>query len=285
MAATSIEWCDHSINPIKMKLPGGKLINACVKVSPGCANCYAESITGRFWPIGGAKFPGYSLPILDRGEIVIDESKLWEVLHRRKPTRYFWCDMNDLFGEWVSFEMIDRCFAVMALTPQHTHLVLTKRAKRMAEWVSRHTSYDVLRRHAIGTDVWPLPNVWLGVSAEDQQRLDERVPHLLRCPAQIRFLSLEPLLAPIDRLPLDVISWTIIGGESGPGARPSNLAWHRSIRDQCREAGVAFFEKQLGSNPVDYKQGIGTIPMGLNSRKGNDMSEWPIDLRVREFPK
>lgn len=156
---------------------------------------------------------------------------------------------------------------------------------------------------------WPLPNVWLGASAEDQDRLDERVPHLLRCPAAVRFLSLEPLLGPMDlhgafyrprRGPGDTykrhskhcVDWVVVGGESGAKARPCDVGWIRSIVGQCRAAGASCFVKQLGSNPCceHGHQGRGhCIPCGLDlplrNRKGGDPSEWPEDLRVRQFPE
>jgi hypothetical protein len=150
--------------------------------------------------------------------------------------------------------------------------------------------------------LWPLPNVWLGVSAEDQQRADERIPDLLATPAAVRFVSAEPLLGPLDlRRWLehscsicrtfgveDVtrcgprIDWVIVGGESGHGARPCDLAWIRSIVEQCRDAGVACFVKQLGADPID---GLAGCSVWQGTRKGSDMADWPDDLRVREFPE
>jgi protein gp37 len=200
-----------------------------------------------------------------------------------KPRRIFVNSMGDLFHEDVPDAWIDRVFAVMALAPQHTFQVLTKRAKRMREYCA---PIDARRSDALGAAVlalgyrgplealrWPLPNVWKGVSAEDQQRADERVPDLIDTPAAVRFVSAEPLLGGIDfncipwlkdrpRFPeTDDISdgrsalrtiddsrlnWIIVGGESGPGARPMHPDWARSIRDQCAAAGVAFFFKQHG---------------------------------------
>jgi protein gp37 len=170
-------------------------------------------------------------------------------------------------------------------------------------------------------DGWPLSNVWLGTSVEDQKRADERIPHLLRCPARVRFLSCEPLVAPIDLTRIDYadppgsmrmvgqpkphldclrgyshngrhaqIDWVIVGGESGPTARPCDVEWIRSIVAHCRAARVACFIKQLGAFPVEYRE-VGTskggahAPMDLRDRKGGDMAEWPADLRVREWPK
>jgi protein gp37 len=273
-------------------------------------------------------------------EFFLDHSKLFEVLKRRQPTKWFWCDMTDMFGEWVPDAWIDRCFAVMALTPQHTHQVLTKRADRMQTYMEFRClrpgmtrTQDALINEAIaigvdqatairgiGLSKWPLPNVWLGVSVENQQYADERIPLLLQTPAAVRFISAEPLLGPLDfglnlgvRLvdgsrwsgSKPVLDWLIVGGESGPGARPFDLAWARSIVQQCQAAGVACFVKQLGTNavcrndehdeswpgctvPLDDEywpryQGE-TAPLVFRARKGGDPSEWPEDLRVREFP-
>jgi protein gp37 len=255
MSSTSIQWTDHSINPIRARLrvpkPGDyvrKLNTAgvldvappvvggygsgvghyCEKISPGCAKCYASTSQKRF---GMPEFPGASKssptpPTLDdqgvvvaneTTEIFFDGSRLQEVLRRRKPTKFFWCDQTDLFGSWVPFEWIDRCFATMALTPWHTHQILTKRAGRMREYFKigderRSQICDAMNRleeerrgpmeramHDYGEpSPWPLPNVWLGTSVETQKDADERIPALLQCPAAVRFLSAEPLLGRID---------------------------------------------------------------------------------------
>jgi protein gp37 len=203
--------------------------------------------------------------------------------------KWFWCDMSDMFGDWVSNEWIAACFGVMAATPQHTHQVLTKRPARMLEWFTwarglftmqqrgfasapntaralldaaaefLGTKNEALNRAWRGfaeVDPWPLPDVWLGVSAEDQQRADERIPILLETPAAVRFVSYEPALGPVDVSEyLDpaaapcgeteaTLDWLIAGAESGPGARPMDEAWVRSVRDQCAAAGVPFFYKQ-----------------------------------------
>jgi protein gp37 len=320
MGATSIQWTDFSINPIRARIGNGSG-HYCEKVSPGCKNCYSSRLQPRF------RMPQFQDQ--RRADVVhfFDESKLAEVLRRRKPTKYFWCDMSDMFGDWVPNEWIAACFGVMAATPHHTHQVLTKRSKRMREWfawataTARERDLDVidvvlsftsdpttnLLRAEIGDDGehWPLPHVWLGVSAEDQQRADERIPDLLATPAAVRFVSAEPLIGPMDLsrvrpdpMPIDALTgrwsvpardgstqeprlhWVIVGGESGHGARPCDVDWIASIVQQCRDAGVACFVKQLGA-----------IAMGdsghvqLRHRKGGDPSEWPADLRVREFPR
>ncbi len=232
------------------------------------------------------------------------EHILMEPLRRKKPTMYFVNSMGDLFHEDIPDEWIDRVFAVMALCPQHTFQVLTKRSARMLEWVTRASRATLLMNRRIDGDnvvdtddflarhinlagswghpecarIWPLPNVWLGVSAERQQEADERIPDLLATPAAVRFVSAEPLLGPVDftrlnwiggrrldalqsytsvpladpghwqheRNDLPSLDWIIAGGESGPGARPMHPDWVRAIRDQCAAAGVPFFFKQWG---------------------------------------
>jgi protein gp37 len=500
MGVTSIEWCDHSINPIKFRLAlaveAAKpvLVNLCTKCSPGCENCYAEGLTRRWWKEEWGPFPGYTAQALKLGEFVIDPSKLQEVLRRKKPTRYFWCDMTDMFHPSVPFELVSKCFSTMALTPQHVHMVLTKRPERMAKWSLDTEGMDLDYVSQLGLPPaqverlckletswrWPLPNVWLGTSCERQKEADERIPHLLRCPAVVRFISCEPLLSSLDlskyfnearregisgpsgigmvrghggrnhleecgvsrgrggshaldfaaagrekqvqqdristghvsrprpaaedrcssdcldggqqvghpgpdgdqsqgrseveqpsrqprardatrerdslhqgatqktegaaggaerdgedhvgtgggdfgfvqgegndsaadsrkvrvdserhilhchskELVTPSIAWVIVGGESGPGARPMDVAWARSIVGQCKAAGVSCFVKQLGAKP--YGPGIGfrgmkskELGMGngfyrfLNDSKGGDIGEFPEDLRVREFP-
>jgi protein gp37 len=255
-------------------------------------------------------------------EHFLDAKVLQEVLRRRKPTKFFWCDMSDMFGDWVPDEWIAACFGVMAATPQHTHQVLTKRAERMREWfewmgreaseMSGPNAANICAVHAenhgaeidwLGvTAPWPLPNVWLGVSAEDQQRADERIPHLLATPAAVRFVSAEPLIGRINLLKVpglnkcgqagvDIIRsfWVIVGGESGPGARPCDVEWIRDIVRQCRVPGVPVFVKQLGKVCVEDMPlpsgGFGRSPLRPRHSKGGDPAEWSNDLRVREFPR
>ena len=333
MNRTSIEWADWSVNPIKLRLASGKTVNACTKVSAGCANCYAESITKRWWPKAEQEFPGYRLPLLERGELVLLEHELEAVLRlderiaRGKAdaaeNKVFWGDMNDLFGEWVPFGMLDLCFAVMALTPRLVHQVLTKRPERMAEYWGRMrcSELNILRaahryEGAIsGGWSWPLPNVWLGTSVEDQKAADQRIPHLLNCPAAVRFLSCEPLLGPVDLSEwldpacpddpdgqhhvgcgcnaADDIHWVIAGGESGPGARPCDVRWIQHLTVQAEAAGVPVFVKQLGRYPLDYNaldwpQGTRFDRGGhpdVADHKGGDMTQWPEVLRIREMPE
>jgi protein gp37 len=285
----------------------------------------------------------------------------------RKPARVFVNSMSDLFHEDITDDQIAAVFGIMAACPRHTFQVLTKRPRRMREWFlwlaqdswpegpcHDYFSSAVASEMNDGSDSdrdlifwnirnrldrfsWPLPNVWLGVSTEDQETADERIPHLLQTPAAVRFVSAEPLLGHIDFRQAWVrdldgthwkdtpatdretilrersrhgISWVIVGGESGPGARGFDVRWGRSIVEQCREAGVAVFFKQVGAHPCDALSKDGEwdhekiardwptaskvsqrIPghevhkVWLNDRKGGDMAEWPEDLRVRQFPE
>ena len=247
-------------------------------------------------------------------------------LRWRKPRKVFVNSMSDLFHDAVPDEFIDRVFAVMALAPQHTFQILTKRPERMRDYMLRLAGTpgcaDQVSEaaRAMGRSItfmsWPLPNIWLGVSCEDQKTADERIPLLLDTSAAVRFLSCEPLLGPIDMRiatfngadsieSLEGIHWVIAGGESGPGARPCDVAWVRSIVEQCKDAKVACFVKQLGAKPVardrwdmteeqfvaldasedGWSEADGPVVLRLRDRKGGDPSEWPEDMRVREFPQ
>jgi len=292
---SKIEWTDATWNPV----------TGCSVISPGCTHCYAMKLAGtRLAHIpsrAGLTRETKAGPVWT-GEVRFNEKWLDQPLRWKRPRRIFVCAHGDLFHESVPDEWIEKVFAIMAMAPQHTFQVLTKRAERMRRWVFEPGYvHDVVyrpERHfspaldptlgPSGTRVakwpdrwpgWPLPNVWLGVSAEDQQRADERIPHLLATPAAVRFLSAEPLLGPMrldyidhdgrrgDHLPgfyqfnaltgrntdmarpcADVphLDLVIAGGESGPGARPMHPDWARSLRDQCQAAGVPFFFKQWG---------------------------------------
>jgi|CXWL01.1.fsa_nt_gi protein gp37 len=283
MGASKIEWTEETWNPIA----------GCSILSPGCHHCYAMRLAARLAAMGQAKYAGTTQDSRWTGRINFDEAALSIPLKKRKPKMWFVNSMSDLFHESVPFEFVDRVFAVMNATyftlpindrskRWHTYQVLTKRADRMAEYILSRSGKFRQGKHPIfvagreeggvlcgqGMEImnagaclqWPLPNVWLGVSVEDQKRADERIPHLLRCPAAVRFLSVEPLLGPIDfvHTPASVggaflgttlpgLHWLIVGGESGHGARPMHPGWVRSIRDQCQAAGVPFFFKQWGA--------------------------------------
>lgn len=326
---TGIEWTDVTWNPVV----------GCTKVSEGCRNCYAMRMAQRLAAMGeaehrkqmaaGAAEPvvgrkhhytqvvqyreGFPLPQWNNNVDLVPEA-LTDPPRWKKPRRVFVNSMSDLFHEAVPFDFIDRVFAVMALCPQHTFQVLTKRPKRMAEYAAtwapgyikaRSVFDSVVRRYTDsvvhGMKAWrgmhetPLPNVWLGASVENQQAADERIPHLLRCPAAVRFLSLEPLLGPVDLLANSEwlqcakrvsdgvhdrsgwrpeIGWLILGCESGPGARghAEYESRARSIIQQADAAGVPAFHKQM------------PVWDGKRWRVSHDPSEWPADLRVRQWP-
>jgi protein gp37 len=337
---SAIEWTDASWNPLRVRRkatckndPGGEVGWHCEHVSEGCRNCYAETINRRLGT-GLDYKPGHRADI----EHFLDEKMLLQPLHWKKPRKIFVGSMTDLFGDWVTDAQLDRIFAVMALCPQHTFQVLTKRPERMRAWFAERWQGTPAQRIDFGggdivdmpaggetgrrcqieeaiddlTDEnadlkkrffdtdnealwtpegsskatqfdWPLPNVWLGVSCEDQATADERIPLLLDTPAAVRFVSAKPMLGAI-MLPVPLaggiwhltsikgiprgepwlidpdgtkwsaydlgsfkcVDWVIVGGESGPNARPMHPDWARSLRDQCKAAGVAFFFKQWG---------------------------------------
>lgn len=311
---SGIEWTESTWNPVR----------GCSRVSQGCVNCYAERMAARLSKAGQ---PYHDLT--DRhgkwnGVMQLaPEHILHAPLRWRKAQRIFVNSMSDLFHEKVADEWIDRIFAVMALTPWHTYQVLTKRPARMLAYLTEpargHSGGLVWYAgeqlkpsppprhwyHAPRSFSWPLPNVWLGVSVEDQAAADERVPLLLQTPAAVRFVSAEPLLGPVnlgrygwlsgcdsccngDRCPrppectrFDRIScpvckgtarginvdWVIVGGESGPGARPMDPSWARSIRDQCLAADIPFFFKQWGGR---NKKKAGRL---LEGRRWNEMPQ------------
>jgi protein gp37 len=221
---SNIEWTEMTWNPVA----------GCTVLSPGCTNCYAMRLAGRLTAMGNEKYHGTTRVTGGRskwnGHLKLD----WDSVELPKRWRtgklIFVNSMSDLFHNRVPLEFIQAVFATMAATPRHTYQVLTKRADRLEEFSSQL--------------LWP-SNVWMGVSVESADYID-RIDHLRRSGAAIKFLSLEPLLGPLDDLDLDGIDWAIVGGESGPGARPIDPEWVRSIRDQCRRAGVAFHFKQWG---------------------------------------
>jgi protein gp37 len=302
------------------------------------------------------------------GRVACLPERLGEPLRWRRPRRVFVDSMSDLFQPGVPFEFIAAVFGVMAACPQHTFQVLTKRPERALEffgdWLPSERPGEpecacVLRARRNGCDIgwppiengkvrrgrWPLPNVHLGVSVEDQPTADERIPLLLQCPAAVRWVSYEPALGPVmftSRWPhschgavgpvdgqegYDIngcpmcrrcgmklggdpsfgLDWIVVGGESGPNARPFDVAWARSTVRQCREAGVPVFVKQLGANPivpmgeplfawpVGWPPTTRSLSMGapfslgmrpvFRDRAGADPEEWPADLRVREWPE
>ena len=286
---SKIEWlarpgtAPHSWNPI----------TGCTRVSPGCENCYAETMSHRLGAMGQPKYQGVTKPSGKwSGKMILHPELLTGPHKWKKPCTIFVCSMSDLFHPDVPDGFIHSLLE--NTINRHTYIILTKRAERMAE---------IMTEWAIEGDGY-YENVWLGVSVEDQERADERIPQILKVPAAVRFLSVEPLLAPIDlklrkvvqfdsgsgigHLPID---WVIAGGESGPGARPCNIDWLQSIRDQCYEAGVPCFIKQLGSAPVepdyDSTNPDDTIPVedGHGRRKRSDPAILEAHgLNIREWP-
>lgn len=267
MGETAIEWTDFSWNPIRAKNRKTGVIGwHCTHVSDGCRICYAEGFNKRLGT--GLEYkPGHEAAI----SIFLDPVMVEKPLHWKKPRKIFVCSMTDLFADFVKADWIRAMFDVMVRTPHHTYQVLTKRPARMFDQM--HEMWDV-----------PPPNVWLGVSVEDQAAADDRIPLLLRTPAAKRFLSCEPLLGPMDISPwlwgrsgdevcsdcpkdadcicgmqtrrtmaLPTIDWVICGGESGKGARPMHPDGPRQLRDQCKSAAVPFFFKQWGEHePAEF---------------------------------
>ena len=332
---SAIEWCDDTWNPV----------SGCTRVSAGCDNCYAATMTRRLEAMGKADYTGLTTDKHFNGVVRVLPHKLGIPLRWKKPRMIFVNSMSDLFHPSVPFEFIAKCYATMMASPQHTFQILTKRPERVVEfeeWLRRercgyiHGEFGFLAdiaevsdrdwkkviRHYHGDEragcigdatawPWPLPNVWLGTSVENQATADERIPHLLRCPAAVRFLSIEPLLGPVNLhacsnfsasghgpswlspIPsgaggmTSTIDWVIVGGESGPGARPMHPDWARSIRDQCQAAGVPFFFKQWGAfiwehsptyaSPCQTKTSNSYVPVRVGKKQAGrllDGREW-----------
>lgn len=290
---SKIEWTEATWSPT----------TGCDRISPGCDNCYALTLARRLKAMGSAKYqadgdprtsgPGFAL--------TLHEDALTLPLRWRKPRRIFVNSMSDIGHARVPAEFQARVWAVMAMASQHTFQVLTKRPERLRriltdecrcgsghvpgihfrsamDWAGTPHSPayvpGVVGREVYHNRPWPPPNVWVGTSVElDAYR--RRADDLRETPAALRFLSLEPLLGPLPLLNLEGIGWVIIGGESGPGARPMRLEWARGIVARCADAGIPVFCKQLGS-VLGRELGAGP--------KGGDWRAWPADLRVREFP-
>lgn len=325
-AKTTIEWATRTWNPVR----------GCSRVSPGCDNCYAMKQAHRF---AGPGKPYEGLTTLRKkdgagwrvdwsGSVRVIPDEIDAPLRWKKPERIFVNSMSDLFHPSLDLlTEVRLIFTTMLRAPQHTFMVLTKRPARMREFALRLRAGNVIGNPSgptLGLHGWKdnaplpgsgspfvLPNVWLGVSVEDQQRAYERIPPLLETPAAVRFLSCEPLLGPVDLRDEDwttrdylrgtdslqgvtkplpgKVDWVIVGGESGAGARPMQLDWMRSIVQQCRDAGTACFVKQFGARPMfsqteGYSRAIRGEAGRLLDRKGGDLTEiqgdWP-----REFPR
>jgi protein gp37 len=277
---SAIEWTDATWNPLR----------GCSRVSAGCQHCYAEGVAARFSG-PGLPYEGLIHPTTRgwNGKIRLVPEVMDQPIRWKRPRRIFVNSMSDLFHEWVPDSYIAAVFAVMAATPHHVYQILTKRPGRMLLWLKSWMQaspypkmheclkgvigYHHPRRPAITDGPWPLPNVWLGVSVENQVTADERIPLLLQCPAAVRWLSCEPLLGRVDLCDhlgmwwnqtmgcfegngprinasrfagQQSLGWVVAGGESGRGARPMHPDWARSLREQCAAAGVPFFFKQWG---------------------------------------
>ena len=287
MNKTNIGWTQYSSNPIyAVNKETGKRGWYCTHVSPGCTNCYAETLNVGRWGNGLA----YVAQNRDKAEFRLNEKELDAIISRKKPTLIFMLDMSDLFHEDMPIEFIDKVFATMALAQQHTFQVLTKRPEHMRAYVSDLRPPYVARRGqkvmytdwqrgvkgrifeiVVNTPIyrdwreanpsadlcgpegllsWPLSNVWLGTSVEDQKRADERIPILLDTPAVVRFLSIEPLLGEVNLAGhlrnghLKGLHWCIVGGESGSNHRPMDMQWLELLSDQCWCAEIPLFVKQ-----------------------------------------
>ena len=322
MKDTKIEWCDHSWSPWR----------GCTKVSPGCANCYAETLSKRNPAVLGqwgkgkprVKAKNWNEPWKwDQNTGILWDEERAAGLPVRRPTVF--PSLCDWLDDEVPIEWLAEFLQLIHATPNLTWLLLTKRPENFEERVAHALEVGDYHkdRMAPWLDRWLCgdspANVWLGTSVEDQTRADERIPALLKIPARGRFLSLEPLLGPVQikdewlgypchgcqtcgftrghRLTeLPGLDWLIIGGESGPGARPCNVEWVRSLVRQGKEAGVPTFVKQLGAEPTfnaprkidDWGQehiSEGAWISAMTHPKGGDPAEWPEDLRVREFPQ
>lgn len=344
-ANTNIQWTDATWNPVRGCSRVSEGCRNCY------AEKVAARFSGPGLPYEGLARVGVGGGARWTGEVRMVPEHLADPLRWTRPRRVFVNSMSDLFHEKLTNEEIAAVFGVMAAAPRHTFQLLTKRAERMREWFAWFRgelgdearaenllsegyadavfdgsngdhdakTCEMLDRIRDAHDAhldempWPLPNVHLGVSVEDQETADERIPHLLATPAAVRFVSYEPALGPVDftsiTLPDEVaasarlsvarinaltdqddehyfndhakLDWIIVGGESGPGARPFDISWARSTVEQCRAAGTAVFVKQLGKRPRFPGE---AAPWRPRDGKAGDPAEWPEDLRVREFP-
>lgn len=257
---SKIEWTNETWNPII----------GCTKVSPGCDNCYAEKMACRLasmehnisaydyrYIVNGTEF---DKPTKWNGETFFAESQINKPLKRKKPTKYFVCSMGDLFHKSVSFQDVTGIIEIIEKCKQHTFQILTKRPERMKEY------FDLLLNGALDYTklaALPIKNLWLGVTAENQEQAENRIPVLLQIPAKVHFVSIEPMLSFIDLMPAifyefegwklgienpPKIDWVICGGESGHKARLINPGWVETLRDQCKKLRIPFFFKQWGEH-------------------------------------
>ena len=258
MSKSKIEWTSHTWNPTV----------GCSKVSAGCDRCYAIMQAARLQGMGKPGYAGVVTTPADTakgkrlnwtGKVNLVESALEIPLKIKKPTMFFVDSMSDLFHENVPFDFNRRFMGIVKQCPQHIFQVLTKRPERMLEffmWIISRGQYPMA-----------FPNLWLGVSVEEEIHLD-RIDTLRKIPAAIRMLSIEPLLEDLGEINLEEIHWVIVGGESGPKARPMRIEWAEAVMEQCKQAGVAFYMKQI-----------------IKNRKKIKFEDFPENLKVREYPK
>ena len=279
MGNTKIEWAEKAWNPV----------TGCSKISLGCNNCYAERMSKR---LRGRC--GYDAE--NPFKVTLHPNRLEEPLRCSKPSTIFVCSMGDLFHESVPFEWIDKVMAAIALCPQHTFHILTKRPEKMKDYfcepigglTRRNYITSAISHHTCSYEVkpWNLKHMWLGVTAENQSMANKRIPVLLKITATKKFVSVEPMLSNVSLDGLFIknpfhkppgwfvdsragLDWVICGCESGPKRRPMKIEWARHLRDQCQDAGVPFFMKQLE----------------INGKVTKNINEFPEDLRIREYPK
>ena len=341
---SKIEWTEATWN----------CLYGCSRVSPGCENCYAERHCHRF---SGPSQRHEGLTVLRKhgpvwtGKIDLAYHRLFEPMKWTRGRRIFVNSLSDVFHADVPFTYVMAMYGVMAACPHHTFQLLTKRHWRMADFYALTRAMDrpmkacvdeaklmldkvfaenrisvgLYTRYRVRLDIasdapWPPPNIWLGVSAEDQQRADERLDALFKCEAAVRWASVEPLLGPVDldrkgrlsgayesavppdlrscrlgsveRVQVQVLDWVVVGGESGPGARSMDVRWAMDVIDQCEAHGVPLLMKQLGSEPTQpdpaYEGPVADAPrvkLPLSHDKGGDWDEWDPRLRVRKYPK
>ena len=270
---TSIAWTDATWN----------FLRGCSRESEGCRNCYAETVAARFSG-PGQPYEGLAKWV-DRpdgrrdarwtGIVRFVPEALHLPLRWTRPRMVFVNSVSDPFHPAVSRAWVDEGFRVMAKAKRHTFQILTKRPEGLRAYLLDPETPD-----RVGADVWPLPNVWAGVSVEDQPSADVRLPYLLGLPAAVTFASYEPAIGPIDWRLVPVPDWVIVGGESGPRARRFELEWAaRTVRDVAA-AGGRVFVKQLGSQPTHHGKAF-----PIHDRKGEEVGDWPDYIRVRDWPE
>lgn len=267
---SKIEWTEQTFNP----MPG------CSKVSPGCKNCYALRMSRRLQGIGHRHYQGLVENGNWTGRTNFSNTAMSKPAWRKKPTTYFMNSMGDTYHENNTFETITRAFYMMRDCPQHTFQVLTKRAKRMEKWYDYLTYESIVFQSGCWpiwgpqnqwsgpprSKQWPLPNVWMGVSVENRDYIN-RIDYLRRTPAAIRFLSIEPLLGPIPDLNLTDIDWVIVGGESGPGARPMRKEWVIEIETNAWSKKSHFFSSNGAGSTKRKWAGCWTDGLGMRCRR------------------